>query len=221
MRILAAAFALCLVAGLASAQGLTATDWTGTYGGVTLGLANGESAHLNNGADTGGPGISGGAFGLTLGHNFAPGAGDVVYGVEGDVSATDISGDQAIGFHNGFNCVPGPCRTSLTWLATLRGRVGITRGNMLIYGTAGLAAGGVEASIPGAAFLDIGTQAETGWTAGVGAEFQINERTSLKADVIYVDLGRTRYDDGALPAANGFYVDTSFTQLRLGMNFRF
>lgn len=59
-------------AGMASAQSLTAADWAGAYYGLSLGYANGDSSHSQGASATGGPGIDGGAFGVTYGRNFAP-----------------------------------------------------------------------------------------------------------------------------------------------------
>jgi outer membrane immunogenic protein len=205
---------------VATAQTLTSADWAGGYYGVTLGYADGNSGHINSGADTGGPGISGGSVGVTYGRNFSPASGAFIFGFEVDAAVMDLAGELPAGFHNGFNCAGGPCETDISWLATLRGRIGVPQGNTLLYGTAGLAIGGVEATVANFPALDIGTQAQVGWTAGVGAEVRMNDRMTLKGEILYTDLGESQYDDGTTFDAP-FYVRTEFTQVRLGVNFRF
>jgi outer membrane immunogenic protein len=85
--------------------------------------------------------------------------------------------------------------TKLNWLATARLRAGVLLGpRTLVYATGGLAVGGVEnewrfAGVPTPiARLD---ETRVGWTAGGGIEhFISNPHVTVKAEALYVDLGR-------------------------------
>lgn len=209
------------VAGLGAALALftqvaAAQEWQGPYLGAILGYGEGPSNHINGTAERNAPDIFGSAYGVTVGHNFSA-PGNLVLGVEFDAASLGLEG--AVPSGPGFGCSLTLCRTEVSWLATLRGRVGIANGQTLFFGTAGVAVGGVEATIDGEAYLEEGVQAANGWTAGVGVEHKVSDRVSLKGEVLYTDLGQTRYDDQS--SEPGFYVDVAFTQVRLGLNFGF
>jgi outer membrane immunogenic protein len=103
------------------------------------------------------------------------------------------------------------------WLGTVRGRLGwLATPTMLVFGTAGLAYGGVEArvqqyqtinntrstqlnppagpavafSLPTSAFgLSHYSDTRVGWTAGGGFEWMFMPNWSVKAEGVYYDLG--------------------------------
>jgi outer membrane immunogenic protein len=182
-------------------------NWTGFYVGLNGGAAWGRSAISNTGGVTTGPfGIEGWLFGGTIGANWQ--TGNIVWGIEGDLSWTDINGTSFV------NCGSG-CTTDVNWLGTLRGRVGFTGGAALFYLTAGLA--GADIRIFSGNGVVSGRSTEFGWTAGGGIEFLVAPNWSLKGEYLYVDIGR---------AANGVPATTfaNFVRLhilRAGLNWRF
>ena len=93
-----------------------AYDWSGFYVGATAGYGWGESRHTDTGGTTTGDfDIEGFIGGATLGGNWQSGA--FVFGVEGDVSFSDIDGSTTA-------VCAGGCSTDINWLGTLRGRGG-------------------------------------------------------------------------------------------------
>jgi outer membrane immunogenic protein len=100
---------------------------------------------------------------------------------------------------------------SLDYLGTVRARVGyLATPGFLVYGTAGMAYGGVHAStsisqvdngIIGFAGPESAPSAASGsmngiragWTAGAGVEMQLWSRWTAKAEYLYYDLGTARY----------------------------
>ena len=96
--------------------------------------------------------------------------------------------------------------TTLNWLGTVRARVGYSVfPSILLYGTGGLAYGKVSTTVgyyqiilpattcgpcfgSGAGVSMGGTR--VGWTAGGGAEWMVWPNWSLKAEVLYYDLGK-------------------------------
>lgn len=192
--------------------------WTSIYAGVTIGRGSSsdytpvrcndptgifdtvfntpncrypiESGALETRYDTDPRGVIGGA---TIGFNVA--VGGLVFGVEGDVSKSDISGTDTE-FKNVPPTSPGT-RTvtqSLEWFSTVRGRIGFTQGNLLLYGTGGLAIGQSDYSYSaeysgGVAFANVAdTRTSIGWTAGLGAELGLG-LVSIKFEYLYYDLG--------------------------------
>jgi len=151
-------------------------SWTGFYVGINGGGAFGHS-DFSAPFPTGSFNMSGGLVGGTLGYNYQ--MDNVVLGVEGDIDWSNIRGSAP--------CAATNCETRNNWLGTTRGRLGYAFGNFMPYVTGGLAVGDIKSSIAGVGNAD---QTKAGWTAGVGVEARINGPWSLKAEYLYVDLGR-------------------------------
>jgi outer membrane immunogenic protein len=109
----------------------------------------------------------------------------------------------------------GEVKANTNWIGTIRGRLGyLVNPNFLVYGTGGLAYGGVTASstnyvigrlvsatetpsdalnqnIPISTIPGQGNISATlvGWTAGGGVEWMASQNWSIKAEALYYDLG--------------------------------
>ena len=180
-------------------------NWTGFYIGINGGGAWGDS----NWDSVGTFDVSGGMIGGTVGYNWQ--FSQWVFGLEGDIDWTNINGSSTAA------CAAG-CKTSNSWLATVRGRVGYAFDRFLPYVTGGLAVGNIRASQPG--FIG-GDDTNAGWTVGGGLEFVIAGNWTAKAEYLYVDLGK--FNCG-LACGNGINPDNvSFSthMVRGGVNFRF
>src|ERR1700685_3810267 len=128
-------------------------NWTGFYIGINGGGGFGRSDWDSIGSSFD---VSGGLVGGTLGYNYQFGQG--VVGVEGDIDWADINGTSTTG-------CPLGCKTSDTWLSTVRGRLGYAAHLFMPFVTGGAAFGDVRASTPG--FGTTGSD-RTGWTLGGG-----------------------------------------------------
>src|SRR5581483_5741775 len=151
-----------------------AFSWTGFYVGLNGGGGFGRSAWDSTGSFN----TSGGVIGGTVGYNYQ--VGQAVLGVEGDIDWADISGTTN-------NACGLGCKTSDSWLATVRGRLGYAADRFMPYITGGLALGDVKATTPGFAGA---SSDRAGWTLGAGLEFAVAQNWSLKAEYLYVDLGK-------------------------------
>jgi outer membrane immunogenic protein len=189
-------------------------SWEGFYIGVNGGGAFGHSRHSFPGAGTttGNFDISGGLVGGTLGYNFQ--SSGMVFGLEGDFDWARITGETACP-NAAFTC-----RTEGRWLSTVRGRIGYTAGTVLPYITGGLALGDIRMStfpfVPG-----VESDTRAGWTIGAGLEVALNQNWSVKAEYLYVDLGRGQC---SLLTCDPVSVDNvRFTShiVRGGINYRF
>lgn len=120
----------------------------------------------------------------------------------------------------------------LSFLSTVRGRLGFNFDRTLLYVTGGLAIGRVNAS---GTFNEVGTAFDTGsttvtrtgWTLGGGIEYALNNAWSVKAEYLHVDLGTV--DVGLVCTVapcvnpNDFIVHHRLTEeiARFGVNYKF
>jgi len=169
-----------------------AYNWQGFYLGANIGYQWGRVTNSPTHPD----GFSGG---VGLGYNWQ--YGQLVYGFETDIQ---LSGAD--------DAVP-PNKFTSPWFGTLRGRGGFTFNNVLIYGTAGLAYGGLrgESTTTGASE----SKTLAGWTVGVGMEMGLTPAWSIKAEYLYVDLAGRGY------AITGVSNGLESSLLRFGANYRF
>jgi outer membrane immunogenic protein len=181
-----------------------AFTWTGFYVGINGGGAWGRSTW--DSADT--FNVSGGLVGGTAGFNWQ--IGQAVLGVEGDIDWTNISGTT------NTLCGVG-CKTSNTWLGTVRGRLGYAFDRFLPYITGGVAFGDIRASVPGFAGA---SATNAGWTLGGGLEYAFAPNWSIKGEYLYANLGSFNcgLSCGATAVDN---VSLRTNIFRAGVNFRF
>ena len=140
---------------------------------------------------------TGGTFGGQVGYNWV--SQNYLFGLEADANWVSAKGTDQHRANNGIGFVVNHT-TKLSWLATVRARGGVTFGPNLLYITGGLAVGGVKndwffpggiiclASPPGCPTSDHSTR--VGWTAGGGFERFVTNNVTVKAEALYVDLGR-------------------------------
>jgi outer membrane immunogenic protein len=170
---------------------LSAYSWAGPYLGANIGY---EWGSVDNNP-TRPSGIAGGIEG---GYNWQRGS--FVFGAETDIQLSGADDTLA------------PFEFSNPWFGTLRGRAGVTIGNVLLFGTAGLAYGELTATTAGNLSEN---HTSVGWTVGAGAEVGLTPHWSAKAEWLYLDLSDRNYS--VTNASNGLAADL----LRLGVNYRF
>jgi outer membrane immunogenic protein len=171
--------------------------------------------------------------GVTYGTNFQ--FGSIVLGTESDWSYSDVKRSETLGPLPGFS-TRVTAEQHLKYFSTTRARAGLLMSDhWLVYGTGGLASGGVESSssfnlvapaaCAGAGNCPGGSRSKTlwGWAAGGGLEFA-NGPWSLKVEYLYYDLGNLNYTvadpslpGGAITASN----KVSGSIVRGGLNYRF
>jgi opacity protein-like surface antigen len=162
-----------------------------------------------------------------------------VAGLEADITGGNIGG--SFGNTDIFRGFTTSTTQNIDWLGTVRGRLGfLGRDDLMIYGTGGFAYGGVSAH--GAVtswvsrdctpvFCSAGEASNTltGWTAGAGLEYAIARNFNLKAEYLFVDLGKQNYTIYSYGGANAFNVpinvvassDSRTHLIRTGLNYRF
>jgi outer membrane immunogenic protein len=216
-------------------------SWAGFYAGVNggYGWANGQTVNLsdNKGAagiatgSFGSPSSDGGFGGGQIGYNWQgvwhP---NLVLGVEADIQGAGVQGSSRVQTTLPYNNTVD-AKTSLDWFGTVRGRLGYAFGNALVYGTGGLAFGGVHdrfvltPNFPPAetAVLD-NSSTRTGYAAGGGIEYKFSPAWSVKAEYQHIDLGSESLT--GIYSATGHVVtsskvDDQYDTVRGGLNYHF
>jgi outer membrane immunogenic protein len=180
---------------------------------------------------------NGALAGGQLGYNYQ--FGRFVAGVEGDGSWANLKGDTTL-----FPYPADPARGTAfgtpawgfgienNWLATARGRFGLTvTPTLLFYGTGGVAFGGFHEThtVLGYGYADnaISTRDETkaGWTAGTGVEWALSNNWSAKAEYLFMSFpgvgGIMQWAPHYGPATDGFKGDWNVHTVNLGINYKF
>ena len=165
-------------------------NWTGLYAGLNLGYEWGKVT--NSSIDP-----SGVAGGGQIGYNWQ--IGQFVFGAETDI--------QISGADDTF----APYKFSNPWFGTLRGRAGFAINNVLLFGSLGLAYGGLKGEFLG---LDE-SKTLVGWAGSLGMEVGFTPNWSAKVEYLYMDLGSRAYTITGVD--NGLQA----SYLRLGVNYHF
>ena len=189
-------------------------SWTGFYIGINGGGAFGNSNWTDpNDPATGNFNVSGGLVGGTIGGNYQ--IGSFVLGLEGDGDWSNVSGTTFNGGCGGVGCT-----TQSNWLATARGRAGYAWDRVLFYGTGGAAFANVQGS---AGALPFSSSTQTGWTAGVGAEYAFAPNWTAKVEYLYVGLGNASCPAANCAATGGINTNVALNEniIRGGVNFKF
>lgn len=165
-------------------------------------------------------------------HQPTPGSG-LVIGAAGDYAFTRIRGYES---QTGtFPVVGGRAFPAgiyhvgqrLDGLGTVRGKLGYAFDRLLVYGTAGLAAGNVRIDSNtgqmGHPLFDAGHgEVRIGYVAGGGIEYAFSQRLSTRTEALYYDLGARTVVGGEVSRLTGprfgSRVETSGYQVRVGIN---
>jgi outer membrane immunogenic protein len=216
-------------------------NWSGFYAGLNAGYARGTTVW--NDLD-GTFNISGGTL-LNESTNGFIGGGQVGYnwqfrhavvGVETDFNYLSLKQTTAF-----LDNVPGSgfakfaITDAVRWLGTVRGRAGLALDNVLIYLTAGLAYGRTDHTVTvsivpppaGPTVPHDFSGTKVGAVAGVGTEYALDPRWSVKAEALYVDLGKRtgifHGGDGVISSTVNGRLETLDTMwiVRAGVNYKF
>lgn len=223
---------------------VTAVNWSGFYVGGFFGADYGTTDVRFPPTNDGNKVWSVGAIGgIQAGYNYQ--VNKWVFGVEGDVGATNTKGSRTCGFATGIDpvthfVIPGAfspawygCESKMDWMATATARVGYAYERTLFYVKAGAAFTNEQvntrcitnnpavpcnnpAGVPSAGWSAGSDRA--GWTVGYGTEFDLGKNWSAKAEYAYIDFGRktNTANDGTLISDH-----VTQSQVKIGVNYRF
>lgn len=159
-------------------------------------------------------------------------AGSWVFGVEGDMSWTDIKA-CARSFSPVIAGTFSDACLSTNWTATVGPRLGVAWNNALLYVKGGFAwgdftsrsttvnAAGVTTAIT------TGGETRTGLMLGGGLEYGLANNWSLKIEYNWIDFGTDIVNRSSLAPATGVITpltrssDTQVQEIKFGLNYRF
>lgn len=188
-----------------------ASGWSGFYAGVNGGYGFGSATRQPAGGGAQTTSNTGGwQLGGQAGYNFD--AGGFVVGTEADLQWSNIGYSEDIAGVGSFTA-------GVDFYGTIRGRAGMSFGEVMPYVTGGFAAGRGSASVTnGGGVVTSQSATHTGWTLGAGLEAQATSNITIKAEYLYVDLGSQTYN--GLPLGN-IDVSQRFGVVRAGINYKF
>jgi outer membrane immunogenic protein len=87
----------------------------------------------------------------------------------------------------------GQYGNNISWLSTIRGRMGLAIGDTMVYGTAGLAIGGVKNTqfVNGDNYYS-SSKTRLGWAVGGGVEHMVSRNWTVGLEAMFVDLGNSK-----------------------------
>lgn len=226
----------------AFADAAPAYRWTGLYAGISgghgwgtmrqgwttsyysgLGVYDGDMAESQR--------ANGWLIGGTIGYNYQ--INRMVVGLEADFSLTGMK-SNASAFETDVwqpgDRVDQRWSNGISWLSTIRGRLGFTVDRFLVYATGGLAiAKGTdrtEATYNDGAgrtanVVSRDSKTHLGWVLGVGVEAAITPQITAKLEYLHVDLGTQTYRNDLRAILIYANARISADIVRAGVNYRF
>jgi outer membrane immunogenic protein len=185
-------------------------SWTGGYAGLQIGYGwadtdarSGPLAGFDQSYSYQADGFLGGGH---IGFNFQKQG--VVYGLEADLDLTDLNKTSTGSLGDSH-------KTSIDWMGSIRGRIGLANGRNLFYLTGGWAFGDVN--VRSESGLVSYSETLHGWTIGGGMERSLTNNMTARLEYRYTDLGNASGSDV------GFKDDTDVTMhaIRAGISVKF
>lgn len=222
-------------------------DWTGFYigGQVGYGWGNGDTdfdplpdatTFINLQPQTLDVKPRGVLAGGQVGYNWQ--SGHFVIGGEANFAWADVKKTKTVTpiIQNNGTPFPGAgflsASQDISFVGNVRPRVGGAWGNVLVYGTAGLAFARID-YFATSDFRPVGTtqypvsfsKTRTGWVAGGGVEVAVSSNVSVRGEYLYSDFGHISSTANPTPALPPFQVmytwHTKLNTFTGGVNFHF
>lgn len=186
-------------------------EFAGLYIGAHAGYTEMES-EVDSSSNTDGGAIGG----FQAGYNFVDG--NLMYGLETDISLTSANPDgRCFAFLKG----DGSCDFSVGPLSSLRARAGYASGDLLVYGTGGVAAGHYKLDVDanfGPPIDILRTFGKFGWTAGAGLEYMLGDMISVKLEYRYTQFFEADFNSNI---GGEHEVDLNYHTIMTGVNWHF
>jgi outer membrane immunogenic protein len=192
-------------------------NWTGFYigGHAGGGFANSSWSDPFTGANNtfnNSGFLGGGQVGANVQFNA------LVVGAEGDFTWTNLKGSSTDSIGNAINI-----NTNTNWTSTITGRVGVAFDRLLAYGKGGVAFAQDQSSL-----TDLGantastTLTRTGWTAGGGLEYALDNHWSARVEYDYLGFGSQPLNF-TTPVLGPITSNATLNvqEVKAGINFRF
>lgn len=178
---------IAAVATLTPAQAQVENPWRGFYAGLNGGYAwNSANGRFNAATDLSGLTLNGAIIGGQLGYNWQ--SNQFLFGIEADAS-TSAGGEDTLVANPG-TADAASISADLTYLASVRARLGWAINNWLLYGTVGWGAGEFKFTedMPQQPFSGKIRFNDNGLVFGGGVEWMVAYGVSLRAEYLRYDL---------------------------------
>jgi len=163
---------------------------------------------------------SGVTFGIYSGYNRQ--CGRLLYGIESDFNYADSDASLF------DDCCDQINSSDMKWFSTVRARLGIVhQDNILFYVTGGLAYANLDYTfaVGDLDFYQKDDDTKFGYAVGGGVEFLRHANWSLKAEALYVDLGKEKvdYEDAlcGIDCTARIGYEDDFWTARIGLSYHF
>jgi outer membrane immunogenic protein len=190
-----------------------AFDWTGFYVGAQIGYAWGNSdTDFTGGFTTSSTDPDGVVGGVHIGYNAQ--FNQIVVGLEGDIEASSMSGDESSGGAFGSTS-----SVDVNWQGSVRARLGYAMDNVLPYITGGVAFADVDVDSAITGFSSSSySDTLTGWTVGAGVEYAFTQNITGRVEYRYTDFGDT---NGEVDGGETASTDLKTHAVRVGISYKF
>jgi outer membrane immunogenic protein len=206
-------------------------NWNGLYAGLSVALARSNYNLVQPASNEQTNADDSVNIAAQAGYNWM--IGPILAGFEADYSVQGLRGDAKAGVYD------AAVSASSLWLATARGRLGVSLpvpkvpGGILFYGTGGEAFSEIANGYcsHSSSFICYNTSTgdvaggwatqsklQTGWTAGGGVEIPMAPTFTVKFEYLYVNFGKLSFSNDAVPSEQFTFTEQI---LRTGMNFKF
>jgi outer membrane immunogenic protein len=202
-------------------------SWTGFYVGAHIGYAWGNENDTLSGAPVIIPPptetlaldsfhVNGVIGGIHAGYNYQFENTGFVVGLEGDVDASGLNGDDSIVTGDGTS------RLSMhnNWQGSIRARLGYAFDRFLVYATGGVAFADVKErwNLFDGTIIGSDNKTRTGWTVGGGVEYAFTDHWIGRAEIRYSDFGKSNYTVGGGARFKAGFDETAGI---LGISYKF
>jgi outer membrane immunogenic protein len=139
----------------------------------------------------------------------------LVLGLEGDFDWTGIK-------NSGTDSMGEALSTNVQWTSTVTGRVGAAFDRLLVYGKGGLALAQDQSSLTDlAGNTATDSLLRTGWTAGAGLEYALDDHWSAKIEYDYLGFGPQSMNFTTPTESVSTDAGLHVQEIKAGINFRF
>jgi outer membrane immunogenic protein len=143
----------------------------------------------------------------------------LVVGLEGDFSWTGGLGLNG----SGADSLGDTINTKVDWTSTVTGRIGAAFDRLLVYGKGGLALAQDQSGLTDIAGNNVSTTfMRTGWTAGAGIEYALDDNWSVRVEYDYLGFGLHTLDfTTPVVGTVSSNANLNVQEVKAGLDFRF
>jgi outer membrane immunogenic protein len=174
--------------------------YVGIHGGYAWQDTGGVFDNLGDATNLSGLNLDSPIVGGQIGYNYH--INSFLVGIEGDATASTTSSGTLI--NDATLATYEQLTAELSYLASIRGRLGVVFGDWLIFATGGIAFGEFKftENAPAVPFLGSLRFQETGAVYGGGLEWNLIQGVSVRGEYLRYDLGTTKLIPGSFPDAD-------------------